>query len=93
MAVTVVVVTVKFADLDPAGIITVDGTETDCFALEMPIVVDEPAAWLSDTVQVLDALLPNVAGVQDSPVSCAGAVAVRPKICAPPLNEAVIWAV
>jgi len=73
--------------------ITLAGAVSAVLLLLIATVTAPVAAWLSDTVQVLDALLPNVAGVQDSPVSCAGAVAVRPKICAPPLNEAVIWAV
>ena len=48
---------------------------------------------MSDTVQVLEALLPNVAGAQEIPVSCAGALTVRLNDCEPPLKEDVIWAV
>jgi hypothetical protein len=39
------------------------------------------AAALSETVHVLEALLPKVAGAQEIPVSCAGASAVRLKDC------------
>jgi hypothetical protein len=40
-----------------------------------------PAPLFRVTVHVLDALLPNVEGAQASDVSCAGALAVRVKVC------------
>ena len=39
------------------------------------------AALFNVTVQVLDALLPRVEGVQATDVSCPGAVALRVKVC------------
>ena len=44
-------------------------------------------------MQVLDALLPNVDGVHETPVSRTGAAAVSEKFCEPPLSDAVICAV
>ena len=48
---------------------------------------------MSVTVQVLEALLPSVAGAHESDVSCAGAFAVSVKVCDPPFSAAVSSAV
>ena len=52
-------------------------------------------AWFKVTVQVLEALLPNVEGAQASDVSCAEtvAVAVRVKVWETPFRVAVSTAV
>ncbi len=47
------------------------------------------AAWFSETVQVLDALLPSVEGVQERDVGCAGAVRLSVNVCEPPFRLAV----
>ena len=60
----------------PAGTVTLAGTDRAVILLPIATTTALAAAWLSDTVQVLEALLPKVAGVQDSPLSCAGAVRV-----------------
>jgi hypothetical protein len=51
------------------------------------------AAWLKVTVQVLDELLPRVAGAQPTEVSCAGALAVNVKLCEEPFRVLVSKAV
>ena len=59
-----------------AAIVTLAGTETTALLLLRATEVELSAALLSDTVQVLVALLPSVDGVQESPVKVAGALAV-----------------
>ncbi len=77
----------------PAGIVTLKGTVKAVVVLAIAIATGLAAAWLSDRVQVLEALLAKVAGAQDSVLSLAAAVRVRVNGCEPPLNDAVIWAV
>jgi hypothetical protein len=48
---------------------------------------------LSDTVQVLDALLPKLEGAQDSVVSCVGAVRFNVTVLVDPPVPAVTTAV
>jgi uncharacterized protein with beta-barrel porin domain len=65
--------------------VALDGTVNAAALLLSATAVALAAGILSDTVQVLDALLPRLDGAQDTDVSCAGAVAERVKDCAPPL--------
>ena len=48
---------------------------------------------MSDTVQVVEALLPRADGEQDTEVSCAGALAVSVKLWEPPFRLALSSAV
>ena len=73
--------------------VTLVGTDKAAVVLPIATTTGLAAAWLSERVQVLEALLPKVAGAQDSVLSFAGAVRVRVNGCEPPLNDAVIWAV
>ena len=73
----------------PAWIDTLAGTVTEALSLVSDNEVMAAAFWFSVTVQVLDALLPNVDGVQDNDVSCAGALMVRTKVCEALLRVAV----
>ena len=73
--------------------VTLEGTARAVVLLPIATTTGLAAAWLSDRVQVLEALLAKVAGAQDSVLSFAGAVRVRVKDCEPRLNDAVIWAV
>ena len=68
----------------PDGTVTLDGTESAVALLPSATTTELAAVWLSDTVQVLDALLPMVEGAQEIPVSCVGAFAVRLNDCDPP---------
>ena len=51
------------------------------------------AALFRVTVQVVDALLPKVAGAQLTELSCAGALAVKVKVCEEPFSVLVKRAV
>ncbi len=73
--------------------VTLEGTVSAAALLLIPTTTAPVAGLLSDTVQVLDALLPRLEGAQDTDVSCTGAVAERVNGCEPLLKEAVIWAV
>ena len=73
--------------------VTLKGTVRASVLLPIATTTGLAAAWFSDTVQVLDALLPKVAGAQDRVLSFAGALSVRTKDCEPLLKDAVIWAV
>jgi hypothetical protein len=87
------VVAAKVTLVWPAGMVTLKGTVRAVVVLPIATTTGLAGAWFSDTVQVLEALLPKVAGAQDSVLSFAGAVRVRTKDCEPPLKDAVIWAV
>ena len=56
---------------------TLDGTASAVTLLLIATAIELVAALLSDTVQVLDALLPKLEGAHDTDESCAGAVAER----------------
>ena len=69
----------------PVKIVTLAGTDSAAVLLARLTDIELPAAALNETVQLLDALLPSVDGVQEIPVSCACAPAVSPKDCDAPL--------
>ena len=86
---TVPEVAVKAAMLWPVATVTLAGTVSIALLLVSETVAPLVVAWFNVTVQVLDALLPRVEGAQASDVSCAGAVALRVKVCEAPLSVAV----
>lgn len=63
----------------PEKIVTLAGTVRAAVLLDIATIVELLAACVSDTVQVLDALLPKVAGEHEIEVSWAGAVALMLK--------------
>jgi hypothetical protein len=85
---TVVVVAAKVALLWVAATVTLAGTVSDPLLLLKVTVAALVAALFNETVQVLDALLPNEEGEQDTEVSCAGALAVSVNVCVAPFSEA-----
>ena len=70
---TVPEVAVKVALLWPDATMTFAGTVSNPLLLASETVAALVAALFKVTVQVLDALLPNVDGAQASALSCAGA--------------------
>ena len=68
---------------------TLLGTLKDPLLLLNRTGVEFITVRLRVTVQVLDALLPNVEGAHASDVSCAAALAVRVKVWETPLTVAV----
>ena len=78
---TVPEVAVKVALLWPDATTTFAGTVSNPLLLASVTVAALMAALFRVTVQVLDALLPSVAGAQATDVSCAGALAVTVKVC------------
>ncbi len=76
---TVPVVAAKVVLLWPVAMVTLDGTASAVALLLSATTVELLAGMLSETVQVLDPLLPKLEGAQDTDVSCAGAVAERLK--------------
>jgi hypothetical protein len=84
---------VKVALLWPAATLTLAGTVNVPLLLLKETVVVPLAAWFNDTVQVLDALLARADGEQDTEESCAGAFALRVKVCEAPFRDAVTNAV
>ncbi len=73
--------------------VTLAGALSAVLLLLIATVTTPVAAWLSDTVQVLDALLPKLVGAQESPVSCVGEVRVNVTVFVDPAVPAVIMAV
>ena len=73
---TVPDVAAKVALLCPAGTATLVGTESSPLSLTSAMIAVLVAAVFKVTVQVLDALLPNVEGEQATELSCAGALPV-----------------
>lgn len=61
----------KLALLWPADTVTVPGTKTSSLLLFSVITVALAAPWFSDTVHVLDELLPSAEGAQEKDASCA----------------------
>jgi hypothetical protein len=57
--------------------VTLDGTESAAVLLAIATAIELPAAAVNDTVHVLDALLPNVAGEHEIPVNCVCVCPVR----------------
>jgi hypothetical protein len=84
---------VKVALLWPNATMTLAGTVSNPLLLASDTVAALRAAWFNVTVQVLDALLPKVAGVQTTDVSCAGAAALSVKVCERPFRVPVNRAV
>ena len=76
---TVPLVAVKVALLWFAGTVTLAGTGKVAVLLVRETDVALEAALLSDTVQVVEALLVRADGEHDTEVSCAGALAVSVK--------------
>ncbi len=74
---TVPDVAVKVAVLWPKATVTLAGTVSNALLLASETVAALVAALFNVTVQVLDALLPRVAGAQATDVSCAGATRLR----------------
>ena len=66
----------KIAVLWLVATVTLAGIVTTASLLLSATEVELAAALLSDTVQVLVALLPKVEGVQESPIKVAGALAL-----------------
>jgi hypothetical protein len=65
--------------------VTVEGTVRAAVVLPIATTTGLAAAWLSDRVQVLEALLPKVAGTQDSVLRLVEAVRVRVTVFTVPL--------
>jgi len=84
----------KVALLWPASTVTLAGADSNPLLLTSDTMAALVAAVLSFTVQVVERLLVNAAGVQESDVSCAdaAAVAVTAKVFEMPLREAVSMA-
>jgi hypothetical protein len=92
---TVPEVAANVALLCPGTTATLVGTESNPLSLTSATIAVLVAAALKVTVQLLDALLPNVEGEQASELSCAGAlpVAVSEKVLDTPFKVAVSRAV
>ena len=90
---TVPEVAVKVALLWPDATTTLAGTVSNPLLLPSVTVAALVAALFRVTVQVLEALLPSVDGAQATEVSCAGALAVRVKVCEELFKVAVSSAV
>ena len=75
----------------PAGTVTLAGMVSNALLLASEIVSTLAAGLLKVTVQVLDTLLPRVAGVHTRDVSCfeSGGVVVSVKVWEIPSNVAV----
>jgi hypothetical protein len=91
--VTVAVVAVKVAVLWPAETVTLAGTLNTALLLLSAIVPAARAALFSAIVQVLEALLLNIAGEHETEEICAGTIALRVKVLERPLRVAVRMAV
>ena len=90
---TVPEVAVKVALPWPDATTTLAGTVSNPLLLASVTVAALVAALFRVTVQVLDALLPNVEGAHASELSCAGALAVRVKVLEEPFRVLVSRAV
>jgi hypothetical protein len=86
-------VAVKVALGWPEATTMLAGTVSNPLLLESATVAALVAALFRVTVQVLDELLPRVEGVQAKELSCAGALAVRVKVCEEPFRVLVKRAV
>ena len=93
---TVPEVAVNVTLLWPEGTVTLEGAESNPLLLLSDTTIALEAVAFNVTVQMLDALLPSVEGVQASEVSCAGcaeALALSVKFWETPFREAVSNAV
>ena len=77
---TVPLVAVKVAVLWPAATVTLAGTGRVAELLASVTETGLAVTWLSDTVQVVLALLPRFEGEQETEVSWAGALAASVKL-------------
>ena len=73
--------------------VTLDGTASAAALLLIATTIEPVAALLSDTVHVLDALLPKLDGAQDTDTSCAGATRLNVTVFAGAPVPAVTTAV
>jgi hypothetical protein len=73
--------------------VTLPGTVSNALLLASVTVAALEAALLKVTVQVLDELLPRVAGAQATELSCAGALPVSVKVLEEPFRVLVSRAV
>ena len=69
-------VAAKVALLCPDRMATLLGVESNALSLASDTIAELVAAVFKVTVQVLDALLPNVEGEQETEMSCAGVLPV-----------------
>lgn len=83
----------KVAVLWADATITTAGTVSNPLSLTRVTLAALVAALLKVTVQVLDELLPRVAGAQATEVICAGALPVKVKVCDEPFSVLVSKAV
>jgi len=93
---TVPVVAEKFAELWPIAIVTFAGTVTSALLLLSDTTAATMAAFVSDTVHVLDEVPPSADGVQVSELNCGGAARVSVVVRETPLALAVtmaLWSV
>ncbi len=77
-----------------AAIVTVGGTASAALLLLIDMITELIAALFNETVQLVDELLPSDVGEHDTELSCAGALAVRVKVCKAPLSDAersAVW--
>jgi hypothetical protein len=77
---TVAVVAAKVALLWLSATVTLAGTVSEALLLPKETTIALVAALFSETVQVLDALLPSDEGEHDTEESCAGALPVSVKV-------------
>ena len=90
---TVPVVAAKVALLWFAATVTQSGRASCRERVLRETTVELLAVLFSETVQLLDALLPREAGEQDTELSCAGALPVSVNVWEAPLSVAVSNAV
>lgn len=86
-------VAVKVALLWPNATVTLAGTVSNPLLLASATLAVLRAALFNVTVQVLDALLPRVDGMQASEPICAGAAALSVKVWERPLSVPIKTAV
>ncbi|MDP9112880.1 MAG: hypothetical protein M3O20_04275 [Acidobacteriota bacterium] len=79
---------VKVALLCPDATTTLGGTASGALLLARATVVAPTVVLFNVSVQVLEALLPSVEGLQASDVSCGGALAVTVNVCETPFRVA-----
>ena len=92
-ALTVPVVAGKVAVLWPTATDTLAGTVKVALLLLRPTELAVVAAWFSETVHVLVALLPRVEGAHDNEEICVGVEPVSVKVVEVPFIDPVSRAV
>jgi hypothetical protein len=90
---TVPLVAVNEALPCPAATVTLPGTGSVALLLASDTATALEAALLSDTVQLIVALLARLDGEHDTDVSCAGALALSVNVWVPPFMLAASRAV